>query len=696
MGQTLSYVSFLGQFLVILFSGGFFVKLRFLVPVLMFPLLAIAQTPSTVESSFMDKSVDPCEDFYQYACGSWIKNTELPSDRPIKSRGFSDVEELNEKSLLKIVESYSKGKNVPSNPDSQKIGSTYSACIDEASIERIGNRDFKIQIKPILALNKKEDIAMLLSDLHLKGVNVLFKIQPDEDLKNPQEKIMTADQGGMGLPTNGYYLADDSNMAALRGKYQEFAQAGLQRAGFSEELAKVQAKKVLDLEIELAKASLAPDERRNPEKLHHRLEKKGLVALAPEFNWQAYFEGLGIPNFESINVAVPTFFSALNSTLKTADLATLKSYLIVRIYARSASAMDKKAVNDYFKFYSSLFGISELPPRYRRCLSEVGDIAGFALGRAFVDQTFSAGAKASVQGMVQLLHDEMKKNLEHIEWMDSGTRIAALRKLEKQTVYVGYPDKWRDYSKLKVTRKSMLVNRFNGSEFNFKYELSKLGKPVDKSEWTMKPMEVNASNMVSQNVIYFPAGFLQPPNFVQGRDAAANFGALGMVIGHEITHGYDDQGRSFDENGAVRNWWSDKTNQEFEKRAQCIVNQYSEYLVSKDLKVNGKLAAGEAIGDLGGLKLAFAALKSLRAENPKTEKSSKEEFSEDQTFFLAAAQAWCSKGSPAFERFVTNSDPHPLDRFRVNGTVRNIPEFAKSFSCKTGAKLAPKVRCEVW
>lgn len=662
---------------------------------LSYNLFANGKTVSAVDSSFIDKSADPCEDFYQYACGNWIKNTELPANRSNKSRGISDVDESNEKTLLSIVENYSKGKQVPKNPHSKQIGDIYKACMDESITEKNAEKDFKAQIKPITNLKSKAALETLLADLHLKGVNALFRFQPDEDLKNPQEKIMTADQGGMGLPAVNYYLNGSPDMVNLRNKYREFARAALVRAGLSLDQATALAQKVLIFETELAKSALPPAERRNPEKLNNRLNKKGLMEITPNWNWNSYLKALGIPKFESINVAVPNFFEGFNTALSTTDLETLKSYLIVRLYARAASAMDKKAVDDYFNFYSSIYGISELPPRFRRCLQEVGDIAGFALGRAFVEQNFSAESKAAVQKMVKLLHEEMKKNLERISWMDDETRVAALKKLEKQVVFVGYPDVWLDYSSLKTTSKSMLQNRLNGGIFNSRYELQKLGKPVDKREWNLKPMDVNASNMVSQNSLYFPAGFLQPPNFVEGRDSAANFGALGMVIGHEITHGYDDMGRTFDENGAIRNWWSEKTNKEFEKRAQCIIDQYSSYNVEKGLNVNGRLTAGEAIGDLGGLKLALAAVKALQKENGKVTEA-KDGVSLEQTFFLSSAQAWCAKASAAFERFVTNSDPHPLERFRVNGTVRNIPEFAEAFSCKVGAKLAPKVRCEIW
>lgn len=647
----------------------------------------------------IDESVNPCEDFYQYACGTWLKKTELPADRPVWSRGFIEIEARNEKILKTIVESYSTKKPEPANPYSKKIGDVYSACMNEKNIEKTATKDFRAEAKNILAMKSMKDVPSVLADLHLKGVKVLFKFQPDEDLKDPTEKIMNADQGGLGLPTPEYYSSDNSDFAELRKTYAELAENALIKAGLPKDKAIIQANKVLEIETKLAQSTLPPAERRDPNKLYSRLNRQGLMVLTPKFDWPVYLKDLGISDIDKINVAVPTFFSGLDQFLATAKIEDLKSYFLVRLYVTSASAMDHASVENYYKYVSRIYGLKQVPPRSRRCLDEVSNGMGFALGHAFVDKTFLASAKKEAEQMVKNLQTEMRATIQHIDWMDETTRTAALKKLENQLVIVGYPDKWQDYSELKIVPSSMLKNRLAANTFNLKFHLGHLNKPADRREWVMAPMEVNAANTVSQNVIKFPAGILQAPNFSEASSDESNYGAMGTIVGHEITHGYDDQGRSFDEIGAVRNWWSEKTDKEFQRRAQCIIDQYGEYKVDKDTTVNGRLVAGEAIGDLGGMKLAFAAWKRQRSTNPiatSTTGEGKPAFTPEQNFFLARGQAWCSKTSPAFEKFQTNSDPHPLDRFRVNGTVRNVPEFATAFACKAGATLAPRKRCEVW
>lgn len=670
-------------------------RLLFILSVLFAPQLQAEQTPP-VDVLLLDREANACEDFYQYACGGWLKKTELPADRRDWSRGFTEVEAKNEELLLTILEKYSKGNAVPPNSYSRQLGDVFTACMSEEKIEKSSEKDFQALIKPIQTLKSLATLPSLLADLHLKGIHAVFRFFPDEDFKDPTLKVMVADQGGMGLPTPEFYLSDKPSMVALRNAYQNLAESALTKAGYQKDNAKALSTSVLEFETKLAAKALLPVDRRDPTRLDNRLDRDGLMKLSRDFDWAKYLASLGLPRHKAITVYVPDYFQALGSTLSGTSIETLRAYLIVRTFSKAADAMDQEAAQAKFKFESQLYGIGQLPLQNRICLSEVSDLMGFALGRAFVDQTFSAAAKKEALEMVARLQEEMKANLKKVDWMDESTREAALKKLSKQKVYMGYPENWPSYDGLKVNRSSMLANRMVGTAFNSKRELSKLNAPADYGDWSMKPMEVNASNKITQNVIKFPAGILQPPNFSINQAVVANYGVMGSIVGHEVTHGYDDQGRQFDEIGAARSWWSEKTNAEFNRRAECIVKQYDSYSVDKDTKVNGKLVQGEAIADLGGMKLSYSAWKKLKAEKPESVAPKIEGFSEEQMFFLALGQAWCSKSSPAYDRFKSSASPYALDRFRVNGTVRNIPEFAQAFSCKEGTPLAPKDRCVVW
>lgn len=658
--------------------------------------LSLGTVAFAVDLSLLDRKADPCVDFYQYACGTWMKRTPLPKDRAHFSRGFTEVELRNEKLLLKMLEDYGKGATRPENPYGKALGDFYAACMDEKSAQKNGVADFRAFLEPVRALADLKALPPLLANLHLAGVGALFDLSPAEDFKNPSERILAADQGGMGLPSPEYYRSEAPPMKALRKAYLRFAESGLRKAGYSSKEAKKRAAAVLDLETKLAAVSLLPAERRDYGKLDHRLEKAGLKRLTPEFDWEAYFRVLKPGNDEKISIYVPDFFRSLGPTLRATPLEDLKAYLVVHAFSAFSEAMDQQSVAEEFRFQSKMLGTDQIAPRSRRCLGEVSQAMPFALGRSYVAVAFGEEGKKAALAMTDALQKQMRIALESVSWMDDATRSQALKKLDRQTVFMGYPDKWRSYDGLVVGRQSMLKNRLAATQFDRRYELDKVGKPVDRSEWHIAPMTVNAVNMINQNYITFPAAILQPPNFDRNGPTVENFGAMGTIVGHEVTHGYDDQGRTFDERGALRNWWSEKTSAEFDRRAACIVKQFDGYVIEKGLHGNGKLVQGEAIADLGGMKLAWDAWKRMPKDDSGYRKAEVPGMSEDKVFFLALAQAWCSKSTKAFDRFLTNTNPHPLDRNRINGTVRNLPAFAETFGCKAGAPLAPKDRCEVW
>jgi putative endopeptidase len=659
----------------------------------LFSVAAWGNSENGIHPEFMRTDVDPCEDFYEYACGTWQKTTPLPEDRSHWDRGFTEIAARNEGELIKVLNGYAAGHAVPPNPYVRQLGDSFAACMNEKGIAKNARREFRDFIRPIRSLKRLGDLPVVLADLHLAGVDALFAGGPGQDFKNPTERVFAVGQGGMGLPSPEYYLSDKTEMKALRDQYLKFVTESLVIAGYSNRRAKPAAEKILQFETSLANASKTPVEMRDIDALQNRLERKGLKELAPSFQWDAYFGRLGIPQFQKVNVMVPKFMSTLSELLTRMPLEDLRAYLLAHSFARAAWAMDPVAVDTLFRFESGLSGMTKIPPRDRFCLDEVTRNMGFALSQAFVDLTFGAESKKAALEMVRRLKLEMKQTLETAEWMDDETRKRALVKLDSQAVLMGYPDVWRIYDGIVVSRESMLKNRVAAQTFNTKFELNRIETTVDREEWQIPPLIVNAVNMISQNAIFFPAGILQDPNFKLGRSETVNYGAMGTIVGHEITHGFDDQGMNFDEQGSLSNWWSKKTRETFEKKAACVVDQYNAYVVEGDLHVNGRLVQGEAIADLGGMKLSYAAWKRLRSEL-KTKETG--EFAGDRGFFLSLAQAWCVKSSAAAEKSQTLTNPHALGRFRINGTVRNIPAFAKAFGCRVGAKLAPEKPCVVW
>ncbi len=646
----------------------------------------------------MDKSIDPCVDFFEYSCGGWIKKNPIPPDQTSWSV-YSKLEDDNKLILRDILERAAKA-NTSRGATNQKIGDYYAACMDESAIEKAGVAPLRPELERIENLKSKAELASLVVSMqpakenYLRQETVLFDFGSSQDFKDSTQVIATADQGGLGLPDRDYYLKDDDKSQELRKEYLVHVQKMFELLGDKPEAAAVDAQAVMKIETALAKGSLTRVERRDPTKLYHKLSRAELQALSPSFHWSEYFTHVGLGSMQSLNVVTPDFFKALNSELEREDLADWKAYLRWHLAHANAPFLSWPFVNADFDFFDkTLQGTEQLEPRWKRCVSAVDNQMGEALGQAYVELNFSPEAKQRALKIVKQIEAAMQQDITSLPWMSPTTKQHALEKLHAIANKIGYPDKWRDYSTLKIDRDDELGNVLRGREFEFHRQLAKIGKPVNRGEWQMTPPTVNAYYDPQMNDINFPAGTLQPPLFSAGSDDAPNYGNTGGTIGHELTHGFDDEGRQFDAQGNLRDWWTPEDAKQFEQRASCISNQYSQYVVVDDVKINGKLTLGEDVADLGGLMLAYMAWKD-ETQNQKLEPL--EGFTPEQRFFIAYGQSWCGQTRDETKRLRATVDPHSPDKYRTNGVVSNTPEFQKAFHCKAGAPMVRENRCRVW
>jgi endothelin-converting enzyme/putative endopeptidase len=656
------------------------------------PVAPPAPVETGLDETAIDSSVNPCDDFYQYACGNWVKRTEIPADKASWYRGFSVIEERNEKELHELLESAAKGQLQTQYAD--KLGALYGTCMDEAAIETSAPAELKQELKRVDVVRALSALEKEVARIHLSIGNPMFEFGEQQDFKDASLVIGSLDQGGLGLPDRDYYLSSTGKMPELRKAYEAHVEKMMTLAGEKPEQAKKDAATVLKIETALAQASMARVDRRDPNKINHRLDLTGIEKTMPKWNWKAYLRDVGAPEVTKINVLSPDFFAALNKMLTATSMADWKTYLRWHVVHSAAPALSKAFVDENFAFYGkTLSGTAELEPRWKRCTHAADRLMGEALGRAFVEKTFGAEGKERTQTMVREIEAAMGADLDGLKWFDDATRGQAHEKLAAIVNKIGYPDQWRNYDALEVQRDSYWTNVMRASEFETHRELAKIGKPVDRNEWAMTPPTVNAYYEPSLNEMVFPAGILQPPFFNRAAVKPVNYGAIGMVMGHELTHGFDDQGRQFDAKGNLRDWWSAPVGKEFETRAQCVVDQYNGYVAVDDLHLNGKLTLGENIADLGGLKLAHAAYVKGRG-GAAAQKVGK--WTDDQLFFLGTAQAWCMKMRPETARMKVTVDPHSPARFRVDGPLSNLPEFANAFQCKPGDKMVRKAQCTVW
>jgi endothelin-converting enzyme/putative endopeptidase len=663
--------------------------------ILLFPLLAIsalAQSGPGFSTANMDMTANPCVDFYQYACGAWMANNPIPADQS-RWGTFDQLADRNRTILRGILEKASVDDPKRSAVE-QKIGDFYASCMDESTIDKLGSKPLDPELKRIDAIKSKDQILDELVRLHLIGVGVLFNFSSSPDAKNSTQMIADADQGGLGLPDRGYYLKDDPKSVKLREQYVAHVQKMLELAGESQAKATTDAQAVMRIETDLAKGSLERVERRDPNRIYHKMSLKELEALSPSIDWPKYFAGLGTPAFTDLNVAVPNFFKDLNTVVKDTSVADLKTYLRWHLLHSEAPLLAKPFLDENFHYYGqTLTGAPELEPRWKRCVESTDDDLGFALGQKYVEQTFPPEAKARVLGMVKEIEAMLGKDIQSLDWMTPASKQQALVKLGEVTNKIGYPDKWRDYSSVKIARGEAVVNDERATEFEVQRRLSKIGKPVDRSEWSMTPPTVNAYYSPLQNNINFPAGILQPPFFDNRMDTAVNYGAIGSVMGHELTHGFDDQGRQFDGQGNLRDWWTPEDATEFEKRAECFIKEYSAFTPVDDVHLNGKLTLGENTADNGGVHLSFMALMKSMEGKPQPKIDG---FTPQQRFFLGYSQVWCQNVRPEAARMRAQIDSHSPGRDRVNGVLGNMPEFREAFACHEGQPMVHAPACRVW
>ncbi len=638
----------------------------------------------------MDRTIDPCVDFFAYSCGGWIRSNPIPPDQASWDT-YSKMEDENRERLRGILES-SAAPDPNRSAVTQKIGDYYASCMDETAIEAKGAEPLRPELDMIAKISSKEELADVAAGM--SDDNVLFRFESIQDYRDANQVVANADQGGLGLPDRDYYIKTDAKSEGLRKSYLAHVQRMFELLGDKPEVALTEAQTVLRIETALANGSMTRVERRDPKSLDHKMTSAELQKISPDFHWQIYFAKVGMPNLTSLNVAVPAFFKTLSAVLDKEKLADWKIYLRWHLVHANAPYLSAAFLNENFAFYGkTLQGQQELKPRWKRCTENVDDDLGEALGQAYVEKYFPPAAKQDALKMVKEIQTAMEQDLNALTWMSPATKQQALLKLHGMANKIGYPDKWRDYSKLEIVRGDELGNVERARKFEFDRELAKIGKPVDRGEWLMTPPTVNAYYDPQMNDINFPAGVLQPPAFDPSSDAAPNYGDTGGTIGHELTHGFDDEGRQFDAQGNLRDWWTTEDAKEFEKRASCISDQYSKYTIIDDIKINGKLTLGEDVADLGGLILAYMAWK---ADTKDENLQPIDGLTPEQRFFVGYGQSWCGQTRDETKRLRATIDPHSPEKYRTNGVVSNMPDFQEAFHCKSGSPMVNEHRCRVW
>ncbi|WP_293933921.1 M13 family metallopeptidase [Iodobacter sp.] len=645
-----------------------------------------------LEAATMDRAADPCSNFYQFANGKWLAEHPIPADRASYG-AYDEVAEKNLDALKKIIEK--AAQSTSPNPVADKVGAFYLSGMDETAIEAAGAQPLAERLSQIAAIKTRQDLIRTIAQLHSEGINPLFDFNINQDAKNSLRYIVDLSQGGLGLPDRDYYLKTDSKNKTIRQQYKAHLVQVFVLLGDKPQQAEKNAIRILRLETGLAHASMTKVEQRDPEATYHLLSAKDLQKLSPNLAWPDYFEELSIAVPHDINIAQPKFFKHINHIINTVSLDDWKVYLRWHLVHNRAKYLSSAFVNADFNFYSkTLSGAKELRPRWKRVLKSVDQNLGEALGELYVAEYFSPAAKAEALDMVSNIKYAMAEQIKTLDWMSYATKQQALKKLDKIAVKIAYPDTWRDYSTLQISKESYVSNIKHGHEFEFKRQLAKLGKEIDRNEWGMTPSTVNAYYNPSMNEIVFPAGILQAPLFHIGADTASNYGNTGATIGHELTHAFDDEGSQFDGDGNLKSWWTNDDKKNFAIKVSKIAKQFDEFNPIDELHINGKLTAGENIADLGGLKIAFIALQKSLASKPQPEKI--DGLTQEQRFFIANAQSFRNNVRNEALRMQILTDPHSPDKYRVLAPTANMPEFATAFSCDKAALRSEDKRVNIW
>jgi len=660
------------------------------------------------DPNMVDKSLDPCQDFYQYACSKWNAANPIPADQVVWGTG-SGLQYWNENILRQALENASTQTSGRSDFE-QKIGDYWEACSNEPALDAAGTRDLKPGLERIAKMRSKSELADVVAYIHTtipgawsgndnQTAAALLGFGSQQDYDDASKVVASIDQGGLALPNRDFYIKDDAKSKEILAKYETHITKMLTLAGESATEAEADAKTVIAIETAMAQAQMDNVSRRDPKNVNNKMSFKQVEALTPSFDWKKYTADIGAPlSSPHYLVSTPAFFKELETLIQQHSLADWQVYLRWHLVHGSAPYLSKPFVDENWEFFSkTLYGAKQQLPRWRRCVRAADRDLGMALGQAYVAVAFPPSSKERTVALVHDVEHALDQDITNLDWMQAATKEQAKIKLHAIEDKVGYPDHWRDYSSVRITRTSYLDNVHQATTFEFHRQLDKIGKPVDRSEWTMTPPTINAYYDPQLNTINFPAGILQPPFFDPNMEDAVNYGAIGMVIGHEITHGFDDQGRKFDAKGNLRDWWTAADAKAYDQRDECIADEYTEEIPEAGVKQNGHLTQGEDTADNGGLRIAFMALTNkLQAEGKSLDEKDADGWTPRQKFFLSYANEWCEQYRPELMRTVVLTNPHSIPKYRVNNVVSNMPEFQQAFSCKTGSPMVRAKQCRVW